>query len=120
MSAEESSERAVAASPRRWLGLRRWQLVAAVAIVLLGWDVGRSPADQLSARVLVGAIDVYQATLSRGLARVGAQCRFAPTCSHYGEEVIRRHGTLRGAWLATRRIARCGPWTPLGTFDAPP
>lgn len=91
-----------------------------MAIVLFGWDAGRAPADQLSARALVAAIDLYQATLSRGLARVGAQCRFAPTCSHYGEEVIRRHGTLKGSWLALRRIARCGPWTPLGTFDPPP
>lgn len=104
----------------RRLGLRRWQLAGAILLVLLGWDVARAPADQLSARALIGVIDVYQATLSRGLARVGAQCRFAPTCSHYGEEVIRRHGTLRGSWLAVRRVARCGPWTPLGTFDAPP
>ena len=104
----------------RWLGLRRWHLAGIVAVVLLGWDAGRSPSDQLSAKALIGAIDLYQATLSRGLARIGAQCRFAPTCSHYGEEVIRRHGALRGSWLAARRVARCGPWTPLGTFDAPP
>ena len=100
--------------------LGRWRILCGVAIVLLGWDVARAPERQLSARVLIAAIDVYQETLSRGLARVGAQCRFAPTCSHYGEDVIRRYGTLRGVGLALRRIGRCGPWTPLGTFDPPP
>ena len=100
--------------------LRRWQIVTGLLLVLLGWDVGRAPENQLSARALVGAIDLYQATLSRGLSRVGAQCRFAPTCSHYGEAVIRRHGSLKGTWLAVRRVGRCGPWTPLGTFDPPP
>ena len=119
MGEEDVGERGAGVS-KRWLGFRRWQLASALFLVLLGWDVGRAPADQLSARALVGAINAYQATLSRGLARVGAQCRFAPTCSHYGEEVIRRHGTLRGTWLAARRIARCGPWTPLGTFDPAP
>ncbi len=100
--------------------LRRWQIVGGLVVVLLGWDVARPPANQLTARALIGVINAYQATLSRGLARVGAQCRFAPTCSHYGEEVIRRHGTLKGTGLALRRIGRCGPWTPLGTFDPPP
>ena len=118
MTAEPSRPVPGESPPRR--RFRRWQIVGALVIVLLGWDVGRDPSRQLSARALVTAIDGYQATLSRGLARIGAQCRFAPTCSHYGEEVIRRHGTLRGGWLAVRRIARCGPWTPLGTFDAPP
>lgn len=117
---DEASGSSETWTSRRRFGFRRWQLVCALVLVLLGWDVGRAPADQLSARALVGVIDLYQVTLSPGLARIGAQCRFAPTCSHYGEEVIRRHGTLRGTWLAGRRIARCGPWTPLGTFDPPP
>ena len=100
--------------------LGRWQIACGVIVVLLGWDVARPPAKQVSARVLVGAIHLYQGTVARGLSRVGAQCRFAPTCSHYGEAVIATHGTLKGTWLAARRIARCGPWTPLGTFDPPP
>ncbi|MDH3746107.1 MAG: membrane protein insertion efficiency factor YidD [Acidobacteriota bacterium] len=98
---------------------RRLKIVLALLVVLLGFDMGRAPEKQLSARALLVAIDVYQATLSRALSSVGAQCRFAPTCSHYGEEVIRRHGTLAGTWKAIRRVARCGPWTELGTYDPP-
>ena len=89
-------------------------------LALVGWDVSRAPERQLSARALVGAIHLYQATASRALGALGARCRFEPTCSHYGASVIARHGAVRGSGLALARIGRCGPWTPAGTFDPPP
>ncbi|MGE0043907.1 MAG: membrane protein insertion efficiency factor YidD [Vicinamibacterales bacterium] len=74
----------------------------------------------MTARAAVGAIHLYQATVSPLYARLGVRCRFTPTCSHYGETVIARFGLVRGGWLAARRLARCGPWTPEGTLDPPP
>lgn len=56
--------------------------------------------------VLIGAIRVYQVTLSGLLA---GNCRFEPSCSMYGEEALRRHGALRGTWLTARRLVRCRP-----------
>jgi putative membrane protein insertion efficiency factor len=91
-------------------------LVAAVMV----WDVMRLPEKQWSARALLAVIHLYQGTVSPLLGRSGVTCRFEPTCSHYGEAVIRRYGTLRGGWMALGRIARCGPWTPAGTVDLPP
>jgi putative membrane protein insertion efficiency factor len=41
-------------------------------------------------------------------------CRFEPTCSHYACEAIRRHGALRGAALALRRLLKCHPFHPGG------
>lgn len=45
---------------------------------------------------------------------LGANCRFAPSCSRYAEEAVRRHGVLRGGRMAARRLLRCHPWNPGG------
>lgn len=97
---------------------RRW-IVAGVLLALLAVDFLLPPERQVSARLLLGAIDVYQATLSPLLGRSGVRCRFQPTCSHYGEMAIRKYGTVEGSLKTVWRIARCGPWTPAGTVDLP-
>ena len=45
----------------------------------------------------------YQTLVSPGL---GCRCRYLPTCSDYALEAVEMHGTLRGGWLALRRLAR--------------
>jgi len=97
--------------------------VLAVVVVLLvaaAIDARRPPGSQVMTRTAVGAIHLYQATLSKWYERAGVQCRFRPTCSHYGEAVLRQFGAARGGWMAIRRVMRCGPWTPMGTADPPP
>ncbi len=37
-------------------------------------------------------------------------CRFVPTCSEYAIEAIKKHGPIKGLYLAIRRILRCHPW----------
>ena len=71
---------------------------------------------QPTAWVLRGAIRVYQLTLSPIL---GTQCKFRPTCSHYGLGCIRKYGTLRGGLLTTWRIIRCSPLTHGGDDPIP-
>jgi putative membrane protein insertion efficiency factor len=101
------------------LSPRRLALIGTVVLVLLGADLARPADRQLSARVLRTAIHVYQHTLSHVMPSVGIQCRFTPTCSHYADAVIARHGALVGGWMTFRRLLRCGPWTPMGTSDPP-
>lgn len=63
-----------------------------------------------------GAIRVYQMTLSPVL---GTQCKFKPTCSHYGLGCVRKYGTLRGGLLTTWRLVRCSPLTDGGEDPIP-
>lgn len=101
--------------PRR----RKLLLVALILGALLALDLARPPEDQLTARTLLAAIDAYQASLSPLLGRAGVRCRFRPSCSHYAEGAIKKDGALIGSLRAAWRIARCGPWTPVGAYDPP-
>ena len=69
------------------------------------------------ARVLIGAVRVYQRWISPALPPT---CRFYPSCSAYALEAVQVHGAARGTWLAARRLLRCHPWHPGGVDPVPP
>src|SRR5204862_4506024 len=101
--------------------VRSWAPILFAAV--LGLAVGDSlkPArEQFGARLAVGAIDAYRATLSRAFERSGIiRCRFHPTCSAYGREAILRHGWAKGGALAAGRILRCNPFAKGGEDPVP-
>jgi len=66
--------------------------------------------------LLVFLIRGYQVMLSPLLP---ASCRYIPSCSTYALEAVRKHGALRGGWMAARRIGRCHPFRP-GGYDPVP
>jgi hypothetical protein len=67
-------------------------------------------------KLLIGLIHSYRYLISPLL---GNHCRFYPSCSHYAQEAVATHGTLKGAWLAARRLSRCHPWHPGGVDPVP-
>ena len=93
---------------------RRTRTIATLAVVLALVVVS------LNAQPLaLAGVHGYQRTVAPLVARAGIRCRFTPSCSRYAETVIARDGVIRGGWLALKRVARCGPWTPAGTRDGP-
>ena len=46
-------------------------------------------------------------------------CRYWPSCSHYADEAISRHGPIVGLWLTLRRLCRCHPWGGSGYDPVP-
>ena len=47
-------------------------------------------------------------------------CRFVPTCSAYALEAVEKYGTLKGGYLALRRILRCNPFYKGDLYDPVP
>jgi putative membrane protein insertion efficiency factor len=66
--------------------------------------------------VLIGLLKAYRAVIS---PLYGQVCRYHPSCSAYALDAVREHGSLRGSWLAARRLARCHPWA-AGGYDPVP
>ncbi len=67
-------------------------------------------------RFLQFLIRSYQVLISPYLGR---HCRFTPSCSSYAMEAIEKHGSLKGGWLALKRIGRCHPFCE-GGYDPVP
>lgn len=68
------------------------------------------------ARIFALPVHAYRLFLSPWL---GSNCRYHPTCSAYALEALKKHGALKGGWLAARRIARCHPWGKSGIDNVP-
>ena len=73
---------------------------------------------------MLAAIEWYRSSLSPLMPK---NCRFLPTCSQYGLDAIKRHGSLGGGVLTAWRILRCNPFggsgydpVPSAAFPLPP
>jgi putative membrane protein insertion efficiency factor len=74
----------------------------------------------LAQHILLLALRLYRWLVSPALMLLfGAACRYEPSCSVYAMEAVRRHGAVRGGWLALLRLARCQPWGGCGCDPVP-
>ena len=67
--------------------------------------------------LLIGFLRLYRLLIS---PLYGQVCRYYPSCSAYALEAVQVHGSIKGSWLAGRRLARCHPWAPGGVDKVPP
>ena len=65
---------------------------------------------------LLTAIQIYRT--AGKLLGISSPCRFYPSCSVYGRQVIRRHGPFIGSRMTASRLLRCHPFNP-GGIDLP-
>jgi|TARA_R110002072_G_scaffold106760_3_gene233029 putative membrane protein insertion efficiency factor len=82
----------------------------------LAWGLVRG-LERLLVFLLVVLVQVYRYALSPLLPK---NCRYEPSCSAYALTALRRHGPLKGGWLAVSRIFRCHPWGRWGYDPVPP
>ena len=67
-------------------------------------------------RLLIILIQAYRYLLS---SLLGNNCRYTPTCSQYALEAIETHGSMKGLWLALKRVSSCHPWHAGGIDQVP-
>ncbi|WP_147613416.1 membrane protein insertion efficiency factor YidD [Treponema pectinovorum] len=61
-------------------------------------------------------IKIYRACISPLFPRC---CRYYPTCSQYAMDSIKKYGSLKGSYLAGKRILKCNPFFK-GGYDPVP
>ncbi|MEO8206971.1 MAG: membrane protein insertion efficiency factor YidD [Chthoniobacterales bacterium] len=69
---------------------------------------------------LIACYRTVISSLLHWIAGPGCGCRYEPSCSHYLEEAIQRHGVVRGVGMGVKRIMRCHPWGGCGFDPVPP
>ena len=87
-----------------------------ILTVLAALDSYRSPANQVTGRLYVSGVRLYQ-TFGRSPLNGRIRCRYSPTCSEYSIEAVRKYGVRRGLVLTLTRIRSCTIDVPVGTRD---
>jgi len=67
-------------------------------------------------QIVIVPIKIYRAVISPLLP---VSCRFMPTCSQYGIEVVEKFGVVHGSCLLLKRLLKCHPLGG-GGFDPSP
>jgi len=75
-----------------------------------------SNQSKASAFLIVG-VRFYRKHISP--MKIYTHCKYTPTCSAYAIEAIQKYGSVKGTWLAVKRILRCNPFAG-GGYDPVP
>ncbi|CAE7352525.1 unnamed protein product [Symbiodinium sp. CCMP2456] len=69
-----------------------------------------NPVESGAAELLLSILRFYRQYISPSLP---PNCRYVPSCSRYGIEVVKRYGALKGLILFVWRLLRCTPLFPV-------
>jgi hypothetical protein len=96
-----------------------WLLMLLLTVTACLVDSSRSPRDQLTVPLYVGAVRLYQ-RFCRPVVSKWIRCRYRPTCSEYSIDAVRRYGIRTGLVLTSRRVRSCTPGVQPGAYDPVP
>lgn len=96
-----------------------WLCALALLVLVAILDSTRAPPHQISARLYLGSVCVYQRDIHPLTSRY-IRCRYKPTCSHYSTDAVRRFGIAKGLRLTIKRIVSCNRTVQNGTYDPVP
>lgn len=58
-------------------------------------------------RILIKLIKIYQ----KIPGQFHNNCKFIPSCSNYAIEALNEYGSIKGSYLALKRILKCNPFS---------
>jgi putative component of membrane protein insertase Oxa1/YidC/SpoIIIJ protein YidD len=87
--------------------------------ILTAIDLFRPPQNQVTARIYLSALNMYQQYGRQALDGT-IRCRYIPTCSEYSRQAVERHGISRGLLLTWARIHSCTTEVKPGTINPVP
>ncbi|VAX24750.1 Membrane protein insertion efficiency factor YidD [hydrothermal vent metagenome] len=67
-------------------------------------------------KMLIAILKAYKLLISPVLPPA---CGYMPTCSEYAMEAVEKHGSVKGGFLAIKRLLRCNPFHK-GGYDPVP
>ncbi|MBP5287685.1 MAG: membrane protein insertion efficiency factor YidD [Elusimicrobiales bacterium] len=76
--------------------------------------------NSVSEKIKIFALDFLYSSYRTVRPLLGpACCRFNPSCSQYAYQAVKKHGVLKGGWLAFKRLCRCHPFGSHGHDPVP-
>jgi len=76
-----------------------------VFFILLIIDFVNSPQKQITAKIAISLINIYQEYISPKIQFI--QCKHTITCSEFMKLKIREKGFLKGGWIGFKRVSTC-------------
>ena len=102
--------------PRVWIFF--FVAIGLAAVAISDWT--KPASTQVSVQFYNRAVVTGYYRYARPITSRFVRCRFQPTCSVYSIIAMQTHGFPKGSWLTIKRLCRCLPWVPMGTYDPVP